>query len=50
MSWKQAAYHQEVHKDGSDGYVLQTDVRKGDFSHWAGQVQCVYLDPPFMTG
>ncbi|MBE5781753.1 MAG: site-specific DNA-methyltransferase [Clostridiales bacterium] len=50
MSWRQAAYHQEVHKDGSAGYVLQTDVRKGDYSHWAGQVQCVYLDPPFMTG
>ena len=50
MSWVQTAYLQEIHKDGSAGQVLQADIRKSDFSPWAGQVQCVYLDPPFMTG
>lgn len=50
MRWEQAACRQEVHKGGGAGDALLMDVRQGDFSSWAGQAQCVYLDPPFMTG
>lgn len=49
MGWIQVACHQEIHGDGSQGDLLQQDAR-GDFSRWAGQAACVYLDPPFMTG
>lgn len=50
MRWVQAACRQEVHKDGGAGDALLMDVRQGNFAPWAGQAQCVYLDPPFMTG
>lgn len=50
MGWVQTACHQEVHGDGGAGNVLLRDARQGDFAPWAGQAQCVYLDPPFMTG
>ena len=49
MGWVQAACRQEIHGDGRQGDLLQQDAR-GDFSRWAGQAACVYLDPPFMTG
>ena len=49
MGWVQAACRQEIHGDGRQGELLQQDAR-GDFSRWAGQAACVYLDPPFMTG
>ena len=49
MGWIQVACRQEIHGDGSQGDLLQQDAR-GDFSRWAGQAACVYLDPPFMTG
>ena len=49
MGWIQVACRQEIHGDGSQGYLLQRDAR-GDFGEWAGQAACVYLDPPFMTG
>ncbi len=48
-SWVQAPCRQEIHDGGVKGDLLLQDVR-GDFSAWAGQAQCVYLDPPFMTG
>ncbi len=48
-SWLQAPCHQEVHTGVSSGDLLLRDAR-GDFSAWKGQAQCVYLDPPFMTG
>ena len=49
MRWVQVNCHQEVHGDGKSGELMLRDAR-GDFSPWAGQVSCVYLDPPFMTG
>lgn len=49
MTWVQAYCHTEVHGDGQGGTALFADAR-GDFSAYAGQVQLVYLDPPFMTG
>ncbi len=49
MSWVQAACYCEVHGRGQQGTVMYADAR-GDFSAYAGQVQLVYLDPPFMTG
>ena len=49
MSWVQAACYCEVHGKGQQGTVMYADAR-GDFSAYAGQVQLVYLDPPFMTG
>ncbi len=49
MIWEQVACHKEVHGNGAAGDLLLRDVR-GDFSAWKGSVQCVYLDPPFLTG
>lgn len=49
MSWVQAPCRQEIHTGGTGGDLLLRDAR-GDFSAWAGKAQCVYLDPPFMTG
>ena len=49
MVWIQADCKQETHGSGRQGYLLLQDAR-GDFSRWAGQAACVYLDPPFMTG
>ena len=49
MRWVQVECREEVHGSGNAGEILTADAR-GDFSRWAGQAQCVYLDPPFMTG
>ena len=49
MTWVQAQCHTEIHGDGCDGNLFYADAR-GDFSAYAGQVQLVYMDPPFMTG
>ncbi len=49
MSWVQVACHKEIHGDGAAGDLLLRDARE-DFSAWKGSVQCVYLDPPFLTG
>ena len=49
VSWVQAPCRQEVHAGEKTGDLLLRDAR-GDFSAWAGMAQCVYLDPPFMTG
>ena len=49
MVWIQADCKQETHGGGRQGDLLLQDAR-GDFSRWAGQAACVYLDPPFMTG
>ena len=49
MSWVQVACHKEIHGDGAAGELLLRDAR-GDFSAWKGKIQCVYLDPPFLTG
>ena len=47
--WVQAPCRQEIHLGSAAGEVLLQDAR-GDFSAWKGKAQCVYLDPPFMTG
>ncbi len=49
MGWIQTDCKQETHGSGRQGDLLLRDVR-ADFSRWAGQAACVYLDPPFMTG
>ncbi len=49
MDWVQVDCKQEIHGGGRQGDLLCQDIR-GDFSRWAGQAACVYLDPPFMTG
>lgn len=49
MGWTQVPCHQEIHMGATGGDLMLQDAR-GDFSPWKGQVQCVYLDPPFMTG
>ena len=49
MPWVQMPCQEELHGSGEGGQVLLRDAR-GDYSAFAGQAQCVYLDPPFMTG
>ena len=49
MGWVQVPCRQETHIGAAAGDLLLQDAR-GDFSAWKGQAQCVYLDPPFMTG
>ena len=49
MGWTQVPCHQEIHMGDVGGDLMLQDAR-GDFSPWKGQAQCVYLDPPFMTG
>lgn len=49
MPWAQMPCREELHGDGAAGQALLRDAR-GDYSAFAGQAQCVYLDPPFMTG
>ena len=49
MKWVQVPCHREIHGDGGAGDVLLRPAG-GDYSAWRGQAQCVYLDPPFMTG
>lgn len=49
MTWVQTKCFTEVHGTGKDGTAVFSDAR-GDFSAYEGQVQVVYLDPPFMTG
>lgn len=49
MTWVQAPCRREVHEGEIPGNLLLRDAR-GDFSAWEGKAQCVYLDPPFMTG
>ena len=49
MGWVQTDCKQETHGSGRQGDLLLRDAR-ADFSRWAGQAACVYLDPPFMTG
>ena len=48
MAWVQVDCGQEIHGGGRQGDLLRQDAR-GDFSRWANQAACVYLDPPFMT-
>ena len=49
MRFVQVKCRLEKHGSGQSGKLLLADAR-GDFSRFAGQAQCVYLDPPFMTG
>lgn len=49
MPWVQMPCQEELHGSGEGGQALLRDAR-GDYSAFAGQAQCVYLDPPFMTG
>lgn len=51
MIWQQADCQSEVHvSDRAGGVLMQGDARAVDLSRFAGQAQCVYLDPPFFTG
>ena len=49
MAWIQVECDREIHLNGSQGNLLLRDAR-ADFSRWENQVDCVYMDPPFLTG
>ena len=49
MRFVQVQCRLERHGSGEAGKLMLSDAR-GNFSRFAGQVQCVYLDPPYMTG
>ncbi len=51
--WKQGNAGVECHGTGEQGLVLSGDatmLRSRILSEFAGQVQCLYMDPPFYTG
>ena len=51
MFWRQIDGERElIVGDRAGGVLLQGDLRTVDLSDYYGQVQCVYLDPPFFTG
>jgi DNA modification methylase len=53
MMWAQASAWVESHGTGERGLLLQGDAaRLGPrlLSEFSGQVQCLYMDPPFLTG
>lgn len=49
MEWKQIPCEREIHGTGNQGVLLLRNAM-GNWSDYAGQIQMVYLDPPFMTG
>ena len=51
MIWHQIDGDRElVMGDRAGGTLIQGDLRTVDLSAYKGHVQCVYLDPPFLTG
>ncbi len=50
MGWVQAACLKEIHGGGHAGDLYLADARDAQWRRFAGQAQCVYLDPPFLTG
>lgn len=51
MFWHRADCRREVNDmPGAGGLLLQGDALALPLEAYAGQVQCLYLDPPFFTG
>ena len=51
MLWRQTVCGKEIHeRDGALGELTVGDAATADLSAYAGKAQCVYFDPPFMTG
>ncbi len=51
MLWRQTVCLKEIHeKDGARGELMIGDAASADLNAYAGGAQCVYYDPPFMTG
>ena len=51
MSFEMTHLCRECHGKGDRGTLLMGDGSRGELvAAWAGQAQCVYVDPPFQTG
>lgn len=51
MSFEMTHLGRECHGKGDRGTLLMGDGSRGELvAAWAGQAQCVYVDPPFQTG
>ena len=50
MAWIQVPCTLEKYPGAPEGHFFLGDNAVCDLSAWEGQVQCVYMDPPFMTG
>ena len=51
MSFEMTHLGRECHGKGDRGTLLMGDGSRGELvAAWAGQSQCVYVDPPFQTG
>ncbi|MBO2516767.1 MAG: hypothetical protein CW338_05730, partial [Clostridiales bacterium] len=50
MSWKQMPCTLEKYNGAPGGHLYLGDNMQTDLSDYAGQVQCVYMDPPYLTG
>ena len=51
MIWYRARCAQELNdRPEGDGTLLCEDALKADLRPWRGQAQCVYLDPPGLSG
>lgn len=51
MLWQQTVCLREVHEcDGAQGRLLLGDAASADLNAYAEKAQCVYFDPPFLTG
>ena len=50
MSFEMTHLGRECHGKGDRGTLLMGDGSRGELvAAWAGQAQCVYVDPPFQT-
>lgn len=51
MIWQRAECFREINdREGDGGYLLLGDAAAVDLEEFRGQAQCVYLDPPGITG
>ncbi len=50
MPWRQVACDTEKHQEKTDGHLYWGNSAEIDLSAYNGRVQCVYMDPPFLTG
>ncbi len=51
MIWRRASCRKEINcAQGPCGDLVLGDAFEQDLSRYYGQVQCVYLDPPYFTG
>lgn len=50
MAWEQTECVKEIHPGSPEGSLYFGDNRYVDLSAYEGRVQCVYMDPPYLTG